>query len=554
MNVFEDLIVELKEENLLERTVVDELRSADDESIHIHDTVETPQDHEGDMGLLEVSESYDYRSKSTEVELEGYDGHLHETEMPAVREPQTQSHKMPRNGQDFYRKRAMSEVSNLQMVEHVLTGVEREFLKIKPCVFDDFEAKKALNTFIQVTEDENSGEHKEAEFKLMSETESWCSALAERDRLIPVASLRQYCESSRPPLSSQALVALARFYRNLPYTNTVRSKFDFVITRLFSRPTDPELRTALFTQEETLTHIKMLYREWSSIALYGAADDNDGTVSLTALSFGDLAIEAENAGAFDQLIDKEFFARVRNFKESIGDLFFAPTVLAAAIDANVRIGNAYVKLIDLERQKMDAESIQSKYGDVHDDSISEGVGRTLELVGILKSPLNRDVRPAETFTQEVAEVYVAPVEPVTKKVTAAVPRKRPAFVEKIIENVRSMNRGLVVVSAVLIAACIGIYIYANFFSVEERVSSTVRTIEITDPLYKDFVASARLSGDTLYGMLLPTWDGLSKEKKEEILLKMYRVGSEKGYSRVTLMTKEGKQVAFASATRLDVQN
>ena len=111
----------------------------------------------------------------------------------------------PRNGQEFYKKRAIDEVSNLQMVEHVLTGVEREYMKIVPDTFDDFNAKKTLHTFLQVTENENSVAHTEAEFAMMQETEAWCTALETRDKRIPVSSLRQYCENSRPALSSHAL-------------------------------------------------------------------------------------------------------------------------------------------------------------------------------------------------------------------------------------------------------------------------------------------------------------------------------------------------------------
>lgn len=553
MNVFEDLIVELKQENLLERTVIDDQRIAAEESFHLDETEVPNVDRPLTAISTDSDSSPDFQAAAAEVELEGYDAHLHETEVPAA--PPPQIHKKPRNGQEFYRKRAMSEVSNLQMVEHVLTGVEREYMKVRPRTFDDFAAKKALNTFLQVTENENSNEHKEAEFKLMAETEAWCTALAERDVAIPVSSLRQYCESSRPPLSSQALVALARFYRNLPYTNSVRSKFDFVITRLFSRPAENEMRVALFNHEETLGHIQTLYRDWSSIALYGA-DDDESRVTITALSFEDLAIEAENASAFDQLIERDFFSNVRRFKEGIGDLFYAPSVLAAAVDANVRIGNAYVKLIDLERQKMDAESIQSKYGDKHDDSVAEGIGRTLGLVDILRSPLNRDVRPPAPPVEEEPENYFEPavVVEAPKKETPVVPHQRPAIVNKLIESALSMNRWLVGISAVLIFASIGIYIYANYFVVEEKLQTSVRSIEIDDPSYKDFVGTARVSGNTLYGMLLPTWESLSKEKKEEILVKLYQGGKEKGYSRVTLVNKDGKQVGYASASRIDVLN
>jgi len=546
MSVFEDLIVELKQENLLERTVIEEQRFAEQNLGYLDKTevpnveFESPSMLPGDVDLNVV-----------QVELDGYDSHLHDTVVPEVKQPESQVHKKPRNGQEFYRKRAMSEVSNLQMVEHVLTGVEREYMKIKPRVFDDFATKKALNNFLQVTEDENSTEHKEAEFKLMSETEAWCTALSERDRDVLVSNLRQYCENSRPPLSSQALVALARFYRNLPYSDTVRSKFDFVITRLFSRPVANEMRTAFFTRDETLAHIQTLYRDWSSIAYYG--DDDDGSKAmLTALSFEDLAIEAENAGSFDQLIEKEFFGRVRTFKDSIGEMFYAPNVLAAAIDANVRIGNAYVKLIDRERQRMDAESIHTKYGDLHDDTVSEGVGRTLELVELLRSPLNKSVQIEDVPHEEGQTEARESRHEAAITIESAPARELPPFLQKLVDQVRSMNRFIAVSSAILIALSIGIYIYANFFVAEKGVTAEVRVVGIEDALYRDYIESARVSNETLYGLLLPTWENLSKEKKQEILQKLYQDGKDKGYSQVNLINKDGKPAGFASATRFDI--
>lgn len=546
MNVFEDLIVELKQENLLERSVIDDHLEAVNRS-HLEDTV-VPDARE--MPLVEHFEIAEIESAHAKIELDEYTAHLDDTVVPEAKEPEVKIHKKPRNGQEFYRKRAMAEVSNLQMVEHVLTGVEREYMKVKPRVFDDFEAKKALNTFLQVTEHENSTEHKEAEFRLMNETEAWCTALAERDKAVSVANLRQYCESSRPPLSSQALVALGKFYRNLPYSEPVRAKFDFVVTRLFSRATDNEMRIALFNREETLGHIYTLYRDWSSIALYGA-DDDDSNISLAALSFEDLAIEAENAGGFDQLVDKDFFGRVRTFKESIGELFYAPSVLAAAIDANVRIGNAYVRLIDIERRKMDADTVQSKYGDLYDDTVAEGIGRTLELVDILKKPLFAEEPEAEPISHaEPAHRAAAPAAP--SKYAPAPVSERHWIVEKIVQNLRSMNKGLVAVCVLLIAASVGIYVYANFFAAEPVKSNDVRQMTIDDPLYKDYVTTGRITDQTFYGLLLPSWDTLPKEKKTEILTKIFMSGKENGFTQVSLIASDGKQAGYASATRVEV--
>ena len=67
-------------------------------------------------------------------------------------------------------------------------------------------------------------------------------------------------------------------------------------------------------------------------------DNDESNILLAALSFEELATEAETAETFDQLIASDFFGRLRNFKESINEMFYAPNVTVAAIDANVRIG------------------------------------------------------------------------------------------------------------------------------------------------------------------------------------------------------------------------
>ena len=219
MDVFQDLIEELRDENLLEETVIDFAALA----------AALPAQPNGDS---EVAEG----------------------ELAEVKTPETEA--------DFYRKRAMDEVSSLQMVEHVLSGIEREHLKIVPATYDDLQAKKALHTFIQVHADPTSTDYAEAEFRLMRETEQWMSALSERDKKITAANLRRFCENSRPGLSSQALMALCRFYRNSAYSEASRSKFDLVMTRLFAREIEDQKRRLLFSPVDMVGHIKTLYANW----------------------------------------------------------------------------------------------------------------------------------------------------------------------------------------------------------------------------------------------------------------------------------------------------
>lgn len=544
MNVFEDLIVELKEENLLEETIFDSTGVAAD------------QFDETDKAAFEAGfEIDDGESDLANVELAGA-GDLaivRNDEPPGSTETGSKKKKPVKGSREFFKKRAVAEVSGLQMVEHVLTAVEREYMKVKPRAFDDFNVKRTLNAFLQLP-DSFVEEHKKGEFELMQQTEAWFSALTVRDNNIPVQHLRQYCENTRPALSSQAMLALARFYRNSPYSEPVRAKFDFVITRLFSRPSGGERRKPLFEREEALGHLNTLYREWSSVPLY-AADDDLSKIALTAMSFDDLMAEAQNAAAFDELIESDFFGRLRLFKESIAEMFFAPEVAIAAIEANVQIGNAYVKLIDLERQKAEADVIQSKYGDLDNETISDAAARTLELVDLLRAPLNVEEEFFEDAEEEpepldkiILDTSTMESEPDAQSVFTL-----PGFLNNLKENALQVNRWLLAVSILLITASIGLYVWANYL-VDDEVSKTgVQTVNLDNPVFKEHIKSAKVAGETFHGTVLPSWTELSKEKREEYLKKILQAGPSMNFKQVNLLKADGKQAGFASATRVDVE-
>jgi len=346
MNVFEDLIGELKDENLLEDTIIDVRGTTD---VTFDDSEVVFDDHFATAGPKE----------------EGYRG------------------VEPAEEKDFYHKRAIDEISCLQMVEHILSGVEREHMKTAPAAFDDFEVKKALHKFLQVPGGPHLPEKAVAELLLLDETQKWSAALSARDRRVSVANLRRFCENSKPVLSSQALLALARLYRNSPFSEDARKKFDFVMTRLFTREIGGEKRRLLFQRPEMTAHIKTVYENWSSNLLY-ATDEDEGDVSLSVTRFDDLAIEAETAETFDELLDVDFFNKVRIYKEELGDMFFVPEVASAAFECNLRIGNKYIELIAIERAAAGIETIEKKYGFTYDQIVSNAAGKTLNLVNLLR--------------------------------------------------------------------------------------------------------------------------------------------------------------------------
>ena len=363
MNVFEDLIGELKNENLLEDTVI-EVKKRDS---HVESVVAPEPNVES----------------TTENEFEFVDN----SEVPLTDSAETVNAPIedapqfvkPADQREFFRKRAMDEVSSLQMVEHVLAGVEREHLKTPAAAYDDLQVKKALHKFLVVSDDISSDDHANAEYELLRETQGWHTALSARDKNVSVANIRRFCENSRPVLSSQALMALARFYRNSSFTEEVRGKFDFVVTRLFSRDSGHETRKLLFSRAETVGHIQTLYNNWSSISLHSAAD-HQPDIDLAVQRFTDIVKHFEIAETFDDLLNADVFNGIRHFKEECGELFFVPAVSAAAIDCNVRLGNKYVDLILKERRERGAASLEEKYGHTHDHAVSLAAGKTLLLV------------------------------------------------------------------------------------------------------------------------------------------------------------------------------
>ncbi len=505
MNVFEDLIEELREENLLEQTVIDLARP-------MNSTASGPAKLEpkAQNGLRPQAEA--------------------NFEMATLE---------PDDGQDFYRKKAIDEVSSFQMVEHIISGIERDYLKRVPASYDDLEAQKALHKFLQVQGDPTTTEYAEAEFKLMHETESWSSALSDRDRKIAVSNLRRYCENSRPALSSQALMALGRFYRNAAFSELSRAKFDLVMTRLFSREIGDEKRRLLFARCDMIDHIKTLYAKWTSIALYSAEENSLKTIAVIA-GFEDRIAEAQNAETFEQLIQNSFFDRIHEFKEATGEMFFTPEITAATIDCNVRIGNKFVDLIRREREKTHTRSLEQKYGYDHDQVISEAAGKTLQLVELLKGLPDVDdpIGTPQDSDQPRRKVSAS----------TAAERKEPFFTLDFL----NVNKWLLAATIFVVIISSGLYFWSSQPSTESSSAESAKDISLDGTELKDFLRSGRLTGETFYAITLPAWDQVTEEKKKEVLQQASAFANKNGRKNVRLVNVKGRAEAYATANRLEI--
>lgn len=559
MSVFEDLIDELKEENLLEETVMRAHRAESENgavATSPHGTEPTTVEsstEDSDVSLeaeLTANELPDEAPASfasvpsdfsdAPIMLQNADFNEDEYAGPDNQVRHEVVNPRPKGGEkEYFRKRAMDEVTGLQMVEHVLSGVEREQMKVAPKPHDDLPVKLALHDFLQVGSDSESPEHAQSEFKLMQETENWYSALSHRDRNISVAHLRRFCETTRPALSAQALIALTRFYRNSPFSEPVRSKFELVLTRLFSREAEFEHRELLLEHDEMIQQLKDLYAEWASIQVY-SDDENAPELQVATLKFADFVNEAERTTSFDELLTNDFFNRLRRFKEGCHENFFAPAVTVAAVECNIRVGNRYIELLNRAKQAESSGDIEEKFGFIHDQAVSDATGKTYELLELLSSRVNiTPDGPAEIVEVSVKDeiIYSTPE-----------PTRKPG-------RFAAINMPLLVATIVTVVACVGLYLWAEYEQQEIKPSKTaVKQVPLENSEFKDYLQKASIVDDTFFGITLNSWESMNSEGKQAFLRKLLAIGAEKQFKKVQLINPNGKAVGFASAEKVEVYN
>lgn len=274
-----------------------------------------------------------------------------------------------------------AEVHSLEMVDQILSAIESQ-KKLSPKKTDTILVKKALHNFLQASKQPNPEEASKAEFALMDEIENWHLNLAQRDKAISSEDLRFYCEHSKPPLSPYALLALSRFYLALPFSVATRTKFDIVVTKLFTAELWDGRRELTEPPEKIAEHLSKAYKNWTNAPSFSAEDTPIIEKALVNLrKFIDEAAKAED---LDELLAKNLFREFYNFKNNLGERFFEPSVVAASIECNVVLGNRYDELLRKKANSLGKKTTEKKYESGYDKTISEAVGMTLNPTELLE--------------------------------------------------------------------------------------------------------------------------------------------------------------------------
>jgi hypothetical protein len=86
-----------------------------------------------------------------------------------------------------------------------------------------------------------------------------------------------------------------------------------------------------------------------------------------------------------------------------------------------------------------------------------------------------------------------------------------------------------------------------------RKSPDVVQMDLTNLDFKDYIISARISNEALFGIVSPAWDAAPRGKKEEALKKMILAGKDKGYNKVHLFNNQGQLLASGGENKVEIK-
>ena len=314
------------------------------------------------------------------------------------------------------------------------------------------------------------------------------------------------------------------------------------MTRLFSRDRGENEWRTLFRRSEMLDHIRTLYANWSSISFY-SSEELRAQVDESISGFQTFNSECEAFLTLEQMHESEFLSRVVVFKEGLRQVFFAPEVVAAAIESSTKIGNRYVELINSARAHSSAKAVGRAFGTSHDLDASLAAAKTMSLSAILRTSAD-DPNDIDGETAEVHE--------------AVAPAIKETFIEREKKNfsVASMFRinKWFLIAALLVGSASGAAYYwsENLVSNGSSAAVQAREIDISDTDLKEHVTSAKASNTTLYFNVQNTYDALTDDGQKAFVAKLRTFAEAKGFKKVAVLNFKGFTVAFAEGDKVEL--
>ncbi len=177
----------------------------------------------------------------------------------------------------------------------------------------------------------------------------WHNQLRKRDLNIETHQLRAFCDEFKKPFDSKVFLALARFYSIQPHSLSIQSKYDFVVTRAYLKPTISAFKELRIERRKIIRQLTEFRKIWES-KHYQEFDSDEVTKAIT--TFDEFIFEAKFVTNFEELANNQLFTNLREYKSKIGELFYHPSITAASIECNISIGNIFAELLAQENEKL----------------------------------------------------------------------------------------------------------------------------------------------------------------------------------------------------------
>ena len=239
--------------------------------------------------------------------------------------------------------RFSDEALALRITEKFLSELGRTTMRFTHEMFDVSAIKKLLGEVRADTNGANADSRKLLEGRLRNELDRWRNVLVKRDSGVQAYEIRRFCDSVRGSLDSSIFISLARFYRGMTLDAQSQSKFDLAITRAFEGPRKGRIRKSKFNRVQITSEIRQLFCAWDEPGKPNHA--LEAAESSIIESFDAFIKEAWSLNDFESLVESNIFERIREFKRGLGRNYFRPECVAAAIECNLVVGNAFADLL-----------------------------------------------------------------------------------------------------------------------------------------------------------------------------------------------------------------
>jgi hypothetical protein len=275
------------------------------------------------------------------------------------------------------------EAINLRIVEKFFSEIERRLLKDSSPAFDIEPIKVSLQTLKLSNQETPLTDIWQIEFNLKQEFQYWRNLLIERDDQIETYHFRRFCDSSDEPLDSLIFSALTRFYRHRSHTPLSQSKFDLAVTRLFTKERGATIRQQTLERSALTARLSDLFDKWDCKSSEVKDLTNDTQTAITKID--DFIRETRSLGNFEELIKNKLFDRFREFKRDLAKSFFEPAIVAASIECNIAVGNAFNTLLGNANENLSTKLISNfGFAEVFHDTSPNAKIRTSEILHEVK--------------------------------------------------------------------------------------------------------------------------------------------------------------------------